>query len=193
MMGSSRLRHSRFALTAALLTIASLAISARTALASGKIYYGSRVGMTVSVISVQALNTTNAVIRTLHSRDDAVAFCRDYEQNLTDECVNRELETPMNDHIAANCSTGLFVDFFGNRYRFEGPQRKPSDESAKYMIRDLSTAAIEDGSSASGYPTNLGIFRALRFACQTQAIRSLSAQGVEFTNGDQPGVRLRRP
>jgi hypothetical protein len=117
--------------------------------------------MTVSVISVQAVNTTNAVIRTQHTRDDAVAFCRDYKQNLSDECVNRELATPMNDYVAANCSTGVFVDFFGNRYRFEGRQRGANSELAKYAIRDLSSGQIQDGSSASGYSTNLGIFHAL--------------------------------
>jgi hypothetical protein len=122
---------------------------------------GVGVGMTVSVVSLQGLNTANALIRTQHTRDDATTFCRDYEQNLTEECVNRELQTPMNDFIAANCLTGVFVDFFGNRYRFEGHRRGPSDSLAKYAIRDLSTGEIEDGSSASGYPTNLGIFHAL--------------------------------
>jgi hypothetical protein len=63
MIGKSRLRSFGFVFAVALLTIASVAISARTALASGKIYYGSRVGMTVSVISAQGLNTSNAVIR----------------------------------------------------------------------------------------------------------------------------------
>ncbi len=74
---------------------------AEAASASGKIYYGSRAGMTVSVVSVDGLNSTHAVIRTVHTRDDATAFCRDYEQNLTEECVKRELAIPMNDYIAA--------------------------------------------------------------------------------------------
>jgi hypothetical protein len=143
------------------LTSAFLIFSAQAASASGKIYYGSRAGMTVSVISVQGLNTAKAVIRTQHTRDDAIAFCRDYEQNLTDECVNRELQIPMNDYVAANCSTGIFVDFFGNRYHFEGQRRGPNSDFSKYAIRDLSTGEIEDGSSASGYSTNLGIFHAL--------------------------------
>jgi hypothetical protein len=163
MMVTSRVPRSRFALAAGLLTVAVLALSAGSALASGKIYYGSRAGMTVSVIAMQGLNTPKAVIRTQHTRDDAVAFCRDYEQNLTDECVNRELATPMNDYVAANCSTGVFVDFFGNHYRFEGPQRGANSDFAKYKIRDLSSGEIEDGTSASGYSTNLGIFHALCF------------------------------
>jgi hypothetical protein len=166
MIETSRLPRSRSALAVGLITIATLATSVETALASGKIFYGSRAGMTVSVISVQGLNTANAVIRTQHTRDDAASFCRDYEQNLTDECVNRELQTPMNDYIAANCSTGVFVDFFGGQYRFEGRRKGSSEDFAKYAIRDLSTRQIEDGSSASGYPTNLGIFQAL---CPTRA------------------------
>ena len=149
MIGKSRLHRFGFAFAVALLTIASVAISARTALASGKIYFGSRVGMTVSVISVQGLNTSNAVIHTKHTRHDAIAFCRDYEQNLTNDCVNRELETPMNDYIAANCSTGVFIDFFGNRYHFEGQRRRPTSDLSKYTIRDLSTGEIEDGTSAA--------------------------------------------
>jgi hypothetical protein len=140
-----------------------VAAASSPALASGKIGYGSRVGMTVSVIAMQGLNTPKAVIRTQHTREDAVAFCRDYEQNLTDECVNRELATPMNDYVAANCSTGVFVDFIGNRYRFEGLQRGANSDFAKYKIRDLSSGEIEDGTSASGYSTNLGIFHALCF------------------------------
>jgi hypothetical protein len=137
--------------------------SSGPATASGKIFYGSRAGMTVSVISMQGLNTRQAVIHTQHTREDAIAFCREYEQNLTDECVNRELATPMNDYVAANCSTGVFVDFIGNRYRFEGLQRGANSDFAKYRIRDLSSGEVEDGSSASGYSTNLGIFHALCF------------------------------
>lgn len=144
------------------LTIVLMVVSAGTASASGKIYYGSRAGMTVSVISVDGLNTQSAVIRTRHTHDDAVTFCRDYVQNVTEECVERELQVPMNDYIAANCRSGVFTDFFGSRYRFEGPMRKPTEgQSATYTIRNLSTGEIQDGSSASGYPTNIGIFRAL--------------------------------
>jgi hypothetical protein len=55
-----------------------LLTSATPAIASGTIYYGSRAGMQVSVISVEGLNTSRAIIRTKHTREDATAFCRDY-------------------------------------------------------------------------------------------------------------------
>jgi hypothetical protein len=98
----------------------------------------------------------------------------------------------MNDHIAANCSTGVFIDFFGNRYHFEGQRRRPTSDLSKYAIRDLSTGEIEDGTSASGYSPNLGIFHALCVmrAPDTDSERALA--GVEFTNGDQPGVTLKK-
>ena len=132
------------------------------AYASGKIYYGSRAGMTVTVVSIQGLNSARAVIRTTHTREDAIGFCRDYVQNVTPSCVDEELAKPLNDAIYANCMTGDFSDFYGVRYRFEGKFRGSSDVTmAHYIIRDLSSHKIADGSSASGYPINIGIFRAL--------------------------------
>jgi type IV secretory pathway TrbF-like protein len=64
---------------------------ANAAAASGTISYGSRVGMEVSVISVEGLNTSRAVIRTKHTRENAVAFCRDYVGKVTEQCIRQEL------------------------------------------------------------------------------------------------------
>ena len=131
--------------------------------ASGKIGYGSRAGMTVSVVSMSGLDTTSAIIRTKHTQDDAVAFCREYVGKVTQMCIREELEVPLNDFISANCLTGEFTDFSGNRYRFLGPNKANNDDgiSAKYLVKDLSSGEIADGSSASGYPVNMGIFKAL--------------------------------
>lgn len=132
------------------------------ALASGKIYYGSRAGMTVTVISMEGLDTAHAAIKTTHTREDAIGFCRDYVQKVTPSCIQEALSVPLNDVITANCKTGVFTDFGGNRYRFEGkPKTSNEDMTAKYVIRDLSNGEVADGSSASGYPTNIGIFKAL--------------------------------
>jgi hypothetical protein len=38
---------------------------------------------------------------------------------------------------------------------------KSDDVFAKHMIKNLATEQIADGSSASGYSTNMGIYRAL--------------------------------
>jgi hypothetical protein len=95
-----------------------------------------------------------------HTREDAVAFCREYVGKVTPDCVREELETPLNDEISADCVRGTFVDFRGNRYRFGGPNRDP-DVTAKYRIVALPSGKVADGSSASGYPVNIDIFRAL--------------------------------
>lgn len=132
------------------------------AIASGKIYYGSRAGMTVTVVSMEGLDTARAVIKTKHTREDAIGFCRDYVQKVTPSCIKEEIAIRLKDAITANCQTGVFTDFSGNRYRFEGKAKKPNDDMmAKYVIRDLSNGEVADGSSASGYPTNMGIFKAL--------------------------------
>ncbi|ACS43004.1 hypothetical protein [Methylorubrum extorquens] len=130
------------------------------ALAAGKIYYGSRAGMQVTVVSIGGLDTAKAVIRTKHTREDAAAFCREYVGKVTPDCVREELQTPLNDEISADCVRGTFVDFRGNRYRFGGPNRDP-DVTAKYRIVSLPSGEVADGSSASGYPVNIDIFRAL--------------------------------
>jgi hypothetical protein len=83
-------------------------IFTNAAAASGTIGYGSRAGMEVSVISVEGLNTSRAVIRTKHTRENAVAFCRDYVGKVTEQCIRQELSVPLNDSITANCVTGEF-------------------------------------------------------------------------------------
>ncbi|NGM34502.1 hypothetical protein G4G93_11260 [Methylobacterium sp. DB0501] len=130
------------------------------AVASGKIYYGSRAGMTVTVVSMSGLDTARAVIRTKHTREDAIGFCRDYVGKVTPACISEELAVPLNDRITANCPRGEFTDFQGSRYRFAGRSRS-KDSMAKYVVMSLPSGEVADGSSASGYPTNIQIFKAL--------------------------------
>ena len=130
------------------------------AMASGTIYYGSRTGMEVDVVSMSGLDSPHAVIHTRHTRANALAFCRDYVQKVSPACIHDELAVRLNDDITANCITGDFVDFSGHHYRFAGPS-KDKDSMAKYRIVDLDTGEDADGSSASGYPTNAGIYKAL--------------------------------
>ena len=137
-----------------------LCLQTHQAAAAGKIYYGSRAGMQVSVVSMSGLDTSRALIRTKHTREDAVAFCREYVGKVTPECVREELQTPLNDEISADCVRGTFVDFRGNRYRFAGLNKDPNVD-AKYRIISLPSGEVANGSSASGYPVNIDIFRAL--------------------------------
>ena len=144
----------RLALALAALVVAS------PVLASGQLYYGSRAGMVVDVVSMSGLDGAHAVIHTRHTRANATAFCRDYVQKVKPKCVSDELATRLNDDVTANCLTGEFTDFSGSRYRFAG-KSKDKDSMAAYRIVDLETGEDADGSSASGYSTNAAIYGAL--------------------------------
>ena len=126
-----------------------------------KIYFGSRAGMQVTIVSVDGLDSETAVIRTEFTPDDAKRFCVEYVGEVTPECIAQQLELNLNDRVTANCRTGEFVDFHGNHHRFEGKNDDQSAGFADYIIRDLATGEVADGSSASGYPVNFEIFRAL--------------------------------
>jgi hypothetical protein len=131
---------------------------------TSKLGYGSRVGMEVTVLSASGLDTEHAVIITRHTREDASRFCVEYDGRVTSQCIADELAVPLNDRVLANCRTGEFVDFFGHHYLFEGPLPRSGDplqDMAKYGLRDMITQELADGTSASGYPVNIGIFRAL--------------------------------
>ena len=132
--------------------------------------------MEVSVISVSGLGTERAVIKTKHTQENAEKYCREYVRKVTQECIDEEMSIALNDTITANCRTGVFVDFNGAKHRFEGKLNR-SDRwvQARYAVRYLSPSQgirrpkqgeLLDGSSASGYPTEMGIFKAL---CPFQA------------------------
>jgi hypothetical protein len=73
-----------------------------------------------------------------------------------------ELNTQLNDEIRGNCVTGRFTNFFGEDHQYVGEMKsKSGDIFAKYIIKNLATGENADGSSASGYPINVGLFRAL--------------------------------
>jgi hypothetical protein len=144
-------------------TTVPLVVAALPAEASGKIYYGSRAGMTVTVRSMSDLNTSHARITTEHQREDAIGFCRDYVQEnpVTEGCIQEELAVPLNDAVYADCTKGIFTDFAGDKFQFRGKNPRAGDAGPKYLLLDLGSHEIADGSSASGYETNLNIFRAL--------------------------------
>ncbi|MBD8650995.1 hypothetical protein IFT66_07880 [Rhizobium sp. CFBP 13726] len=127
-----------------------------------KIYYGSRAGMQVTVLSRTGLNTPNAVISVEHRREDAVAFCRDYVQNVTDKCIADELAIKLSDRFSGNCTTGRFTTISDQSYVFLG--RNPSGAAtmgSEFIVIDADTNQPLDGSMASGYPVALPQFQAL--------------------------------
>lgn len=142
------------------LAIALLTISA-PAFAAGTIPYGSRAGMEVTVVSMSGIDGPNASIITKHTRENATAFCREYVGKVTPKCIRDELKVPVSDRITANCPRGEFTNFFGKAFRFLGPKKTADSFGPKYRLQDAATGEIADGSSASGYPINMVLFRAL--------------------------------
>jgi hypothetical protein len=125
------------------------------------IQYGTRMGMVVAVVSKKGLDTDNAIITTKHTRENAIAFCRDYAFSAREQCIEDELSTKLNSQISANCETGTFTNFYGEVREFRGLSSNGDASATKYIIADPASGEIADGSFASGYHVNLDIFRAL--------------------------------
>jgi hypothetical protein len=129
------------------------------AFAAGKLYYGTRAGMEVTVISMEGLDTPRAIIRTQHTKEDAIKFCQEYIGAVSDKCIQDALAVRLSDEITANCDTGIFSNFFGYKIHFLGLNRR--DTRTEYLLKNLATGDFADGSTASGYSTDLQIFKAL--------------------------------
>ena len=146
------------ALAAFLCCVASL-----PAFAAGKVFYGSRAGMTVTVRHVSGIGTDHARIEVEHTPADAKAFCIEYENDRSAKCVRDTLEeTHINDEFHGNCITGRFVTLYGDARRFMGENRRRTSDGMNphYTILDEHGQALT-GDSASGYGVDLGQFKAL--------------------------------
>lgn len=140
---------------------------AKTGHAEDMLYYGSRAGMQYTVVSSSGIGTAEAEIKTRHTRDNALAYCRDYVQSVTKGCIAENLgEVPPKVTLTGNCETGDFTGFDGEEYRFDGTNdptagEDAADMMAEYRIVHVSDQAVLDGSSASGYDVALGVYQAL--------------------------------
>jgi hypothetical protein len=128
-----------------------------------KVYYGSRAGMQVSVVSRSGINTSRAVIQVEHRREDAVAFCRDYVLKVTDECIQEELAIKLSPKFSGDCKTGRFTTITTQTYVFLGHNTttNPGTMGNDFILIDADTNQPLDGSMASGYPVAIGQFQEL--------------------------------
>jgi hypothetical protein len=126
------------------------------------VYYGSRIGMYNEIVSQDGIGTPQARIVTRPSKDGAVTFCREYAHDYSVKCVDDGMKTDGALVLTGNCREKTFLDFTKRRFRFLGKLPHNSDaRSAEFAIRDVTSGEILDGSSASGYDVELGVFRAL--------------------------------
>jgi hypothetical protein len=146
--------------------------------------YGPRAGMEVSIVAMEGRDTAHATIRFRHTRDNAIAYCRDYVRNVTDECIRDALaeETRFKDALTANCETGDFTDFTGVRYRFLGvrPGAGYFDDD-RYLIKDMDTGEMVGTAIASWYLTTLNVYRAL---CPAHAPIEIDATVLDMKGRD---------
>lgn len=139
---------------------------ATTSMAAAEtIYYGSRAGMVVTVVRKTNLNSTHAKIVTRHTRENAIQFCREYVQKVTEKCIKDNLAEgkDLMTEISANCGTGKFTTLYGQGYRFKGPNPDydPTGFNTEYLVYRVGDKEPLDGSMASGYPVALEQFKAL--------------------------------
>jgi hypothetical protein len=96
------------------------------------------------------------------SKDGAVKFCREYAHDYTEKCIEDTMAPLRQTVLAGNCKDRSFTDFGTERFIFMGKNTDKSDDNfADYKIKRGHTGDILDGSSASGYDVELGIFRLL--------------------------------
>ncbi|MEN3232713.1 hypothetical protein PUR29_03660 [Methylobacterium ajmalii] len=151
----------------ALIPAVLLTLSVLPANAAGKIAYGSRAGMEVTVTSVSGIGTANAVIKAAHTRQNAKTYCVDYVLNNSNECIERAMrDVQVSDAVFGNCKTGVFTTFNGQKYKFAGRKKASDDVIGSYRVYE--GGSLLDGSSASGYPVAIETFRAL---CPGQAAK----------------------
>ncbi|MBY5747344.1 hypothetical protein HFO28_27755 [Rhizobium leguminosarum] len=134
-----------------------------TAAQAETLYYGSRAGMEVTVVKKSNIGSTHAKIVTKHTRENAIAFCRDYVQKVTPKCIADELAVELDLEIAAKCKTGKFTTLNGQGYQFKGPNEvyDPTEMNTEYVLVEVDTNEPLNGSSASGYDVALDQFKAL--------------------------------
>ena len=129
--------------------------------ADDEIYYGSRAGMSVTTVSKEGVGTSNALIRVEHRPRNAKSYCVDYELDNSMACVRRTMASvKVRDRVTGDCRKRTWTDLNGDRFAFLGPQ-KNSESMADFVVKRVDTGEVLDGSSASGYPTALSIFKVL--------------------------------
>jgi hypothetical protein len=124
-----------------------------------ELYYGSRAGMTVTIISKEGIGTDRAVVHVEHRPANAKQFCTEYLNDNSMACVRRTmLEVQVGDRLSGNCEEKTWTTMGGGRFALLGPD---PDSIADYRIRNIETGDLLDGSSASGYWVALGSFQVL--------------------------------
>ncbi|WP_245436109.1 hypothetical protein [Mesorhizobium tamadayense] len=78
---------------------------------------------------------------------------------MTEDCIAKELKTPLHLEISADCKSGKFTTLYGANMLYQG--RSPAGSATDYLITDTDENVVLDGSGASGYDYTIEQFKAL--------------------------------
>ncbi|RUU82742.1 hypothetical protein [Mesorhizobium sp. M7A.F.Ca.MR.362.00.0.0] len=144
--------------------VLAIAISASAGWADDQdpIYYGSRAGMQLTTVSTEGIGTANAKIHVRHTPKDAKAFCVQYNSDYSMACVKQTMAlVKIDDYVTGNCVKRTWLDLSNEKFAFLGRAKKSDEMIADYAIKRVKTGEILDGTTASGYWVELGIFQHL--------------------------------
>ncbi|WP_026613522.1 hypothetical protein [Ensifer aridi] len=134
----------------------------------GKLSYGSRMGMTVTIVAKEGIGTANAVIRIKHTPEDAKVFCVEYLRDPSMRCVRDVIATTkLSDRVTGNCVERTWTDTHGSSYSFHGSARQSPELMEDGSFSESDYLIRRDGderflpTSPSSYYEALEVFQAL--------------------------------
>lgn len=144
--------------------------------AAGRIPYGTRTGMDVTVRDMDGIDTDRAVIKIEHTRDNAREYCTEYAQDRSEACIDKALrDVKVSDTLKGNCRTGRFTTLNGRTIAFAGPNldHDADPNSPEYLLFGQDSRLPLSMTTGSGYFVDLEQFKALCPAKFAQAMSAL--------------------
>ncbi|MBB4183665.1 hypothetical protein GGE07_000278 [Sinorhizobium terangae] len=153
----------RLLVAAAIMVGIFLVLTGRPAAAEdiGKLFYGTRAGQSMTIVSKEGIGTANAVIRLKHTAQDAKSFCVEYMLDHSMRCVRQVLaEKKLADRVTGDCVKRTRTDMYGDNYSFHG-SAKQQPELIKQGYFSESDYLIHRNGEERFFPFDTEIFQAL--------------------------------
>jgi hypothetical protein len=79
------------------------------------------VDIDATIVGMAGRDTAKAIIKVRHTREDAIHSCQERGtlpvQQVSEDCIRRELAKRVSDVATADCERGEFTDYYGDRFR----------------------------------------------------------------------------
>ncbi|WP_026622047.1 hypothetical protein M728_003492 [Ensifer sp. WSM1721] len=134
-----------------------------------KLSYGTRIGMTMTILSREGIGTANAVIRLKHTPEDAKVFCVEYLRDSSMRCIRDVIATTkLGDRVTGNCVARTWTDMHGSNYSFHGSAKQSPEMIQKghlsesdYLIRREGSEDFLPNYPVASYAERLEVFQHL--------------------------------